>query len=397
MIQPRSVITRSVVWGNVDGGDRFYRWLMLRRFFMRWRANDWHVELVIALVVAALGAAGALVDDPGDAGESGRWPAAVAGAAGLALAVRRVAPIGVLGAVLSLMAVVSLQGHQVGTTPVALLFAGHAAGRWAEEIRAWTGLAGIWIVFAVLAISGDAYFSQPIAALAPVIYALPLVLGRYLARRADAADEEREVARLAERGRIARDLHDTVTHGLTGISVQAAAARHLGTGDEGAAEAFSRIELMSRESLADLRRMLVLLRDDVFAPVAPSPGISDVSELVQVHATVHGPVELLVEGSLDNVEPSVGLAAYRIVQEALTNVVRHAQSAPAVVRLGRAEDGRGLTVTVDNVGGGTPNSGTHAFGLVGMRERVAVFGGTVEAHTRPEGGFRVHARIPGRR
>ena len=368
---------------------------MVHGLFARWRANDWYVESAIAVIVATLAAAGAWVDDPVDTGRVGWWPATVAGATGLVLVARRVLPIGVLFVVLGLMVVVSVQDHQVGTTPVALLFAGHAAGRWAEGIRAWVGLGAMWLVFALLAVSGDAYFSQPIAALAPVIYALPFFLGRYLARRANAADEEREAARLAERGRIARELHDIVTHGLTGISVQAAAARHLGTGGEDAVAAFARIEALSRESLRDLRRMLVLLRDGADSPGAPSPGIHDLSELVQRHAGVHGPVELDIEESLDDVEPSVGLAAYRIVQEALTNVARHAQAAPAVVRLRRGDGGCGLTVTVDDVGGGTPVPGPHSFGLIGMQERVAVFGGTVEAYPRPEGGFRVHARIPG--
>lgn len=390
-------MSRSAFWGNAEERVPPYRWFMVRGLVARWRANDWYVELAIAVIVAVLGAAGAWVDDPADSGLAGWWPASVAGATGVVLVARRVLPLGVLFVVLGLMVVVSVQDHQVGTTPVALLFAGHAAGRWAEGIGVWVGLGATWLVFGLLAVTGDAYFSQPIAALAPVIYALPFFLGRYLARRANTVDEEREAARLAERGQIARELHDIVTHGLTGISVQAATARHLGTGGEDATAAFARIETMSREALGDLRRMLVLLRDGADAPDAPSPGIRDLPELVKRHAGVHGPVELDVEESLDDVEPSVALAAYRIVQEALTNVARHAQAAPAVVRVRRGDGGHGLAVTVDDVGGGTPSPGPHSFGLVGMQERVALFGGIVEACPRPGGGFRVHARIPGQR
>jgi signal transduction histidine kinase len=382
--------------GEAEPGGRPYRRLMVRALLARWRADDWHVEVAIALIVAVVSAAGASVDDPGDPGEYGAWPATLAATAGVVLVVRRVLPLVTMTLVLALLTLVELSEHQMGTTTVALLFASHAVGRWSGGVRAWGGLALMWTLFAVLALGGDTYFSQPVAVLAPVIYALPFFLGRFVASRASQLETDRQAARELERSRIARELHDVVTHGLTAISVHAATARHLGLLGDDAWRHFERIEVTSRQALGDLRRMLDLLRDDAHAPTAPTPGIRDLSLLASTHREVHGPVRLDVDDAVGDVETSVGLAVYRIVQEALTNVARHAGAAPATVRVYRAPCDPGIVcVTVDDTGpSGAPGQDEGSLGLLGMRERAALFGGHVQAGPTPEGGFRVHAQIP---
>lgn len=365
---------------------------MLREVYGRWRDADWYVDVAIAAIVAVLGAAGAWVDDPGDPGTHGWVPALLALAAGLVLIARRVLPLTVLICVLTILVVVSVDGHQVGTTPVALLFASHAVGRWAPGPRGLLGLGVIWSVFAVLAVLGDAYFTRPEAVLAPVVYGLPFVVGRYVARRAVHLDDEREAARLVERARIARELHDIVSHALTGISVQASTARHLRVGGPEATETFGRIEQSSRQALGDLRRMLVLLRDDGDGVTHDHPGPDALHDLTAAHAAIHGPVVLDVADDVRDLDPSLGLVVYRLVQESLTNVARHAHGAPATVRVHR--DGGTLVVVIEDDGRGVTTPGRRTFGIVGIRERVAVFGGTVEAGLRSGGGFRVCARIP---
>lgn len=197
-----------------------------------------------------------------------------------------------------------------------------------------------------------------------------------------------------------------MTHSLTAISVDAATARHLRTTGTEATATFGRIEDLSRQALIDLRRMLDLLRNDQAitnerGPTSPSPAMDDLRELVGTHAAIHGPVQLVIEPELTDVTPGVGLAVYRIVQESLTNIARH--SAGAAARVDVCAGKRGISVTIEDDGTASgPHSGGSAggrvsgssLGLTGMRERVSVFGGTVTAEPRPEGGYRVHAEIP---
>ncbi len=366
---------------------------VVRELVERWRGADWWAELAIALILAVLNAASALVDDPNDAGVYGWVPALVAASAGAVLMVRRVAPLATLGAVLVLLTVVSLDGHQTGTTVASLLFASHAVGRWAPGPRGVVGLAAIWVVLAALAASGDRYLSGPVAVFITVIYSLPWLFGRFQLARARDAVADLEEARLAERDRIARELHDIVTHSLTGINVQAATARHLGQTRSEAAETFGRIENASRQALGDLRRMLNLLRDENEVSASPTPGIPDLPQLVATHAEIHGPVSLNVDPAVEAVSPSVGLAIYRVVQEALTNVAKHAAGSSASVTVAR-RDGS-VEVTITNDASDSPPQHGSARGLVGMRERIAHLGGTVHAGPRREGGFDVRVEIPG--
>lgn len=203
---------------------------------------------------------------------------------------------------------------------------------------------------------------------------------------------------LEERARIARELHDVVAHHMSVITVQADSAPYRIEGlPEAAREEFSTIAAGARESLTEMRRLLAVLRSDGSAAErAPQPGLSRVQQLVEATVRAGVPAELSLAAELGPVPPSVDLSAYRIVQEALSNVVRHAPGAPTRVSVTSAA-GR-LTVLVVNGPAAArtsplETSGT-GHGLVGMRERVRLTGGTLDTGPLPDGGFRVAARLP---
>jgi signal transduction histidine kinase len=223
-----------------------------------------------------------------------------------------------------------------------------------------------------------------------------------------------------ERGRIARELHDVVAHSVSVMTVQAGAARRtLAASPDQAASALGQIESTGRQALVELRRLLGLLRDrdqEDVAALAPQPGLDHLESLTAAAREAGLPVEVTVEGEPRPLPAGVDLSAYRIVQEALTNSLRHAGPARAKVRIryGRedlevqvTDDGAGGPGTVRDGGGpvvvrlgpdgvlelpGRREGGGH--GLIGMRERVAMFGGTLETGPRPDGGYRVAARLP---
>ncbi|GGU85253.1 two-component sensor histidine kinase [Streptomyces litmocidini] len=205
---------------------------------------------------------------------------------------------------------------------------------------------------------------------------------------------------LEERARIARELHDVVAHHMSVITVQADSAPYRISGlPDAAREEFTSIAASARESLAEMRRLLSVLRSDGGeGERAPQPGLDRVQQLVEATVRAGVPAELRLAADLGEVPQAVDLSAYRIVQEALANVVRHAPGAPTRVSV-RAEDGW-LTVLVVNgpsleegssVERGAPGTG---HGLVGMRERVRLTGGSLDTGPLPDGGFRVAARLP---
>src|SRR5438874_4328892 len=220
-------------------------------------------------------------------------------------------------------------------------------------------------------------------------------LARERALTAERNREER--ARLAvsdERARIARELHDVVGHSVSVMTVQASAVRRLlREHQEKEREALEVVEQTGREALAELRRMVGVLRRPEEAPaLAPQPSLQHLDRLVE-HAREAGlPVELRLEGTPEPLPSGVDRTAYRLVQEGLTNALKHAhaQRAEVVVRYG---DGYvELAVSDDGRGIGSGDGGGH--GLVGMRERVSVYGGELEAGPRAEGGYRLRARLP---
>jgi signal transduction histidine kinase len=208
---------------------------------------------------------------------------------------------------------------------------------------------------------------------------------------------EEEARRRAgeERLLIARELHDVLAHNISLISVQAGVALHLmDERPEQARTALEAIRQASGETLREMRAVLDVLRADEQAPRAPTAGLARLEEIVSRSAAAGLDVELDVEGEPRPLPAGVDLAAFRIVQEALTNVTRHAQAAHATVRLTYGEDE--LTVQVDDDGRGDGEQVTAGGGngIPGMRERAAALGGSLEAGRREGGGFRVRARLP---
>jgi signal transduction histidine kinase len=216
-----------------------------------------------------------------------------------------------------------------------------------------------------------------------------------------AADQERDRleeanrAVTAERARIARELHDVVAHAMSVIAVQSGVGAHVAeTHPEQAKQILATINEASRDALTEMRRLLGVLREDPDSPgeLAPAPGLSGLDELAARVSNAGVAVRVTCDGERNGIPPGVDLAAYRIVQEALTNVMKHAGPAsvdvrvryePDAVHLEVADDGRGAAAAAPLAGSG----GGH--GLIGMRERAALYGGTLAAGARPGGGFRV--------
>ena len=207
--------------------------------------------------------------------------------------------------------------------------------------------------------------------------------------------QEREREAIAqERRRIARDLHDVVAHGVSVMTVQAGAARLLLTDEPDRAQApLVAVEETGRQALAEMRRLLGILRgEDGRGDLAPEPGLARLDELLAHARTAGLPVELAVDGEPRTLAIGVDLAAYRIVQEALTNARKHAGPARAWVTLRYGREALELEIADDGRAGASNAGGGH--GLVGMRERVTVYGGELEAGPRAEGGYALRARLP---
>ncbi len=297
-------------------------------------------------------------------------------------------PLGVAGFVLVVVAV-SVSVAFI-TSPIALLFRDQADLGWIEDGREWM----VWLVSAggivVLVIS-----AHLVKALGKGIGAVATALLGPSIRQERATLRKRTVV-LEERTLLAHELHDSVGHTLTMIVVQAGAGGHVFDRDpDFAREALDNIETSGRRALGELDRILGLLRDDAGDDRAPQPGLGSVPELVANMEAAGATVSLVTSGDLDGLPPEVDRSAYRIVQEALTNVVKHAGGAPADVRLHRAA--RGLEVEVVNDAPNGPGAAPAVGGgrgLTGIRERVALLGGSVEAGPRAGGGFRLWVRIP---
>jgi signal transduction histidine kinase len=203
-----------------------------------------------------------------------------------------------------------------------------------------------------------------------------------------------------ERLRLARELHDVVAHSMSVIAVQSGVGAHVADSQpEEVGKVLAAIETTSRSALTELRRLLGVLRQDSEPPgsLAPVPGLADLDGLLAEVGKAGLAVKLRVEGTPSPLPAGVDLSAYRIVQEALTNVVKHADTTRAQVTIRYrdreltvevTDDGRGAGAVADDGRVGTGH------GLIGMRERVAAFGGNLEVGPRPDGGFRVAARLP---
>jgi signal transduction histidine kinase len=243
-----------------------------------------------------------------------------------------------------------------------------------------------------LAVAGPAAAGRLVAHQRAQTARLHELTGRLVHERATA---ERAAA-AEERARIARELHDVIGHEVTVIALQAdAAAAALAKAPERAAAPIEAIRSSAAEALAEMRRVVGMLRTDEAEELRPQPGIGDVEALVEQSRTTGTRVGLTLHPPTRPTHASVELAAYRLVQEALTNARRHAPGAPVDVRV----VGSGTEVLVEvvnsrNDGVPAPRSGSSGFGLVGMRERVRLLGGRLDAGPTPGGGFALTAQLP---
>ena len=204
--------------------------------------------------------------------------------------------------------------------------------------------------------------------------------------------KDREQAADDERLRIARELHDVVAHNVSVMAIQAGAARVSGNSSK---EALQSIETTARDTLAELNRLLGVLRKQSEAPLMPQPGLDQVEALVKTARDAGLGATLIVTGEKRPLPAALDLTAYRIVQEAITNALKHAHASRLEVRIAYLSDA--LELTIRDNGDGQSEAAVKAstgHGLIGMRERVALFGGELEAASPAVGGFTVRSRLP---
>ena len=376
------------------------------------------VDVLVAVVVAVLS-----VFDVAAANDAarGQRPAdalayAMVISASLNLFWRRRAPVAVLAYVTAAIVVVYLRDYGAFLSVLGLPALYAVAAHEDHRRRAW------WVMVAsCVSLLGAASISlldtddsfdaltavTMTAFLAAAITAGVIIRNRELIfvdseRRAAAAEADRlaaaERAVASERSRIAREMHDVVAHSMSVISVQAAAGREIvHANPERAAEVFATIEAVGHETLGELRRMLGVLRDtsDHGPALSPQPGIADIAAVIAQSSASGVATELLTEGDQRALAPGIELAVYRVVQEALTNVLKHAgPSTSAAVRISYGTNELTVEVTDDGRGSTTPLSAGGGHGLIGMRERVEIYGGAFSAGPHPGGGYGVRAVLP---
>jgi signal transduction histidine kinase len=385
------------------------------RWLGRLRASPWVFDSALALVAVGLSTV-FLVDNPAARGLP-RGTLAVGYALVLLHTLPLVARRRFPGAVLALCVASGLAIPALGLPPetlgVAIWVAVYSVAAYGDRWVSLAGLAAAELGSAAVQLT-PGRFQAPTVVFNGLIIGTAWLLGHFagLRRRYITRLEERtaeleqaraELARRAvteERLRLARELHDVVAHSISMIAVQSGVGAHVAdTQPEEAAKALAAIEASSRAALIELRRLLGVLRQDSEpqGDLAPVPGLADLNGLLAEVAKAGLAVRLRVEGSPSPLPAGVDLSAYRIVQEALTNVVKYAGSARAQVVVGYRDQAVTVEVTDDGRGAVTAASdgrtGT-GHGLIGMRERVQAFGGDLEVGPRPGGGFRVAARLP---
>ena len=280
----------------------------------------------------------------------------------------------------------------------AVMFASYSCARHASFVGAWVelGAAAVYgLLVSTLETSDNAWeFIGNYVFLMGLMVVIPWAAGLALRRRQQLGRHDAEQAVVEERARIARELHDVVGHALGMIVVQAEGERaQLGPdAPVSTRETLATIADGARDALDDVRRLLMIMRAE--NELGPQPGLRDVPRLLDGLSSAGLPVELSVSGASRQLPAGIDLSAYRVVQEALTNVLRHSRGAHARVLLRYDPDAIAIDVTDD--GHALPGDGSRGFGLLGMRERVALFGGSVEAGPRADGGFGVHVHLPTR-
>jgi signal transduction histidine kinase len=316
--------------------------------------------------------------------------------------VRRKAPLPVFLVSSASVAVLSMLGYYEGLLPTFAMVGAYTVGAHRPEREAV--LAGVWMALWLTGVYlGDSQgFGAGALAFNIVVFAVAILIGwnvqsRRLRLEALEAEHAATAATAAadERLRIAQEVHDVVAHSLGIIAVQAGVGRHvIHTDPDEAARALDHIAETSRSSLDEIRRLLGAVRDRGDEPGHhPAPTLAELPALVRDLELAGLDVDLDLSGDLSHLPAGMELAAFRIVQEATTNTLRHAAARHVRVRIHGDGDVLGIEVVDDGRGAGAAN-GPSGHGLVGMQERVAIYGGTVAAGPAPAGGFRVTATLP---
>jgi signal transduction histidine kinase len=289
-----------------------------------------------------------------------------------------------------------------------LLVMAFTVGAETEGLRSWLGMAGLLSFFVVALVADTGRVIPGDLGAGVVMVMLPWVAGRTLRERAARLAEamsraerfeqeklhEAEAATARERTRLARELHDVVSHSISVIAIQAQAVRRrLGPGHEREAADLAAVETAARDAMAEMRRLFGVLREEgTEAELAPQPGLAELDRLLGRVRDAGLAVEVDTRGDAVALSPGLDLAAYRIVQEAVTNALRHAGATRLEVRLAYEPDE--LQVTVEDDGRGLNGTTRDGHGLRGIRERAELYGGSLEVGCGDRGGARVHARLP---
>jgi signal transduction histidine kinase len=377
---------------------------------LRQLVPEYGVDLLV-VVVAVVGVVEAWTLDEVHGSSAGISAFVVLACAAL-LARRRFPFAGPAAAVVLIGVQALIWDHSVGYSFATFVIALIAAALFGMAGPNWRGFGGLVIVALVIELvvwrdpegdPSDLFFVVPLAGFAWLVgFAFHERTRRTieLEERAERLERERETeARTAvaeERARIAREMHDVVAHSLSVMVVQAEAAEAMIDADpERARRPLRAVQETGRGALAELRRMLGVLREmaEEGPALAPQPGLAGLDALVEQVRAAGLPVTVRIEGEPRPLPPGIDLSAYRIVQEGLTNALKHAGPARAEVLVAYGGDELALRVS-DDGRGHDPDADGAGHGLVGMRERVALYGGTLEAGPAPGGGFALSARLP---
>ncbi len=355
----------------------------------RWVWRDW---ALLAVVVSWAVLETILGQDPA-------WPAVVVTVSvviALTLPLRRTHPLGAVaiafGTLITfdLARIVAIDATGLHSIAAALVLP-YALFRWGAGREAVIGLGIILVWLPVTHMADPTGAAEVVAGYGFFLFSA--ALGASIRYHANVRVRDIDEAKLREREQLARELHDTVAHHVSGIAIQAQAGRAVASSHpEQAIEVLTVIEDAASRTLAEMRAMVGLLRESHEAELSPRPGVVDIHRLAG-DAVGWPRIDVELSGELEDLSPAVGAAAYRLAQEAITNARRHARHASRItVRV--TGDDQGVRLTVDDDGDPGTGGGRSGYGLIGMGERVTLLGGTFEAGPIPVRGWRVDATLP---
>jgi signal transduction histidine kinase len=376
------------------------------------RTNPWIIDALLAsafLVLCLVAHFAAAGSDQAHYRDATAWSVLLTIGVAVPYYFRRQSPLVVL--LISEVCVVTLTvgDYQTGATPTVLLVGVYTVAAYCNARDRAIGAAAVAVGLTVVAVAGAPGLDAASIVFNYVLFSAAYLFGSTVRNRrlytdqleARAAqlerdrDEEAQRAVAEERLRIAQDLHDVVAHSMGVIAVQAGVGAHVIESDPvEAKKSLEAISLTSRTTLAEIRRMLGGLRDDAGVAYAPAPGLADLERLVQQICAAGVDAHVTWEGTRAELPPGIDLTAYRIVQESLTNVLKHAGPEVHADVTIRYDDGALDLEVVDDGRGVNGRASAGGHGLMGMRERVGVYGGSFEAGPQAGGGFRIAARLP---